>query len=116
MDEPEYDRRLRTLVRFFVMARVLREETLLGISADGGLAAVALVSRPDQRPSPASLAAEREATWAVLGDDARGRYEAFGEATGRFPVDRDHPHLRVGPVTTWIMFRPDPVPGAEAAD
>jgi hypothetical protein len=43
----DYDHRLRTLIGFFVSARVLREEPVLGIyDGDGTLAAAALVTLP----------------------------------------------------------------------
>jgi hypothetical protein len=53
-NEPEYEARLRTLVTFFVMARLLRGELILGIAEQGGLAAAALASRPGSLPTPNS--------------------------------------------------------------
>ena len=97
--EPEYDGRLRTLVTFFVMARALREELVLGVAEGRDLVAAALVSRPGPRPAPARLDELREGTWAALGAEARSRYEAFGEAAGRFSVGVDHLHLNMIGVT-----------------
>lgn len=94
-DEPEYDDRLRTLVTFFVMARVLRGELILGVAEGGSLAAAALASRPGSRPTPRRLAELREETWGALGAEARGRYEVFGEVAGRFSVGVDHLHLNM---------------------
>lgn len=94
-EEPEYENRLGALVRFFVMARVLREEIMLGISGGRELVAAALVSRPDGRPTPRQLADLREETWTILGSEARARYETFGEAAGRFTVESDHLHLNM---------------------
>lgn len=98
-DDPEYEDRLLTLVTFFVMARVLREEVIMGIVEGGSLAAAALVSRPGSGPTPPRLAELREETWAALGAEARGRYEAFGEVAGRISVDVDHLHLNMIGVT-----------------
>lgn len=94
-DGPRYVERLETLVRFFVMARALREEMILGVPEGKRLAAAALVSRSGSRRSPAALADLREETWTALGSDARTRYESFGEAAGRHAVDRDHLHLNM---------------------
>jgi hypothetical protein len=69
--------RLRALVDFFVMARVYRGETLLGIGSHDRLEAAALVSRPGRVDSE-PLARHREALWRELGADARLRYQAFG--------------------------------------
>ncbi|NIP78511.1 MAG: GNAT family N-acetyltransferase, partial [Gemmatimonadetes bacterium] len=91
----DYDARLETLITFFVMARALRDETLLGVRGEDGLVATALVSRPGAGPSPASLLELREETWATLGAAERSRYEAFGAATEPFAVAADHLHLNM---------------------
>lgn len=90
----DYDERLDRLITFFVMARVLRGETLLGTTGGDGLEAAALVSRPEEA-SPPELDALREQTWAELGDDARDRYENFGRATARTVVTEPHLHLNM---------------------
>lgn len=94
-DAPDYEARLRRLVRFFVFARMEREEPLLGVRCPAGLAAAALVTCPRDRPSPDSLAAIREETWAGLGEEARARYEAFGARTAGFEIDAPHLHLNM---------------------
>lgn len=124
--EGDYAGRLATLITFFVRARVLRGETVLGVlgpATDGSgtrlvpahppahppshppdppsripphrISAAALVSRPGSGPSPPSLAALREETWAALGTPARSRYEAFGDVAGRFTIPDDHLHLNM---------------------
>jgi GNAT superfamily N-acetyltransferase len=93
--EGDYSSRLERLVTFFVMARVLREEVLLGVRRPGGLIAAALVSYPVARPSPPALATLRDRTWAELGTETRVRYEAFGEATAGFEVEAPHIHLNM---------------------
>jgi len=89
----EYERHLRTLIRFFVMARVLRRETLLGIGErpDGA----ALVSRPHGPAGPRELDDLRERVWAEVGPAAREKYEAFGRACARFGIEVPHLHLNM---------------------
>lgn len=77
------------------MARVLRGELVLGVAEGGDLAAAALVSRPGSGSTPRRLAELREETWAALGAEARGRYEAFGEVAGRFSIGLGHLHLNM---------------------
>jgi ribosomal protein S18 acetylase RimI-like enzyme len=74
------DRReaLTALLRFFVTARTMRGEPVLGVRLNGDLAAVALASSPDGGASPPGLAPVREALWAHVGGEARRRYETYG--------------------------------------
>ena len=92
---PGYTARLEKLVTFFVMARVTRDEVLLGVRTPGGLSAAALVSNPGGGPSPPALGVIREETWGELGAEARARYEAFGAATTPFEVAAEHIHLNM---------------------
>jgi GNAT superfamily N-acetyltransferase len=94
-DPRRYENQLQTLVHFFVMARVLRGEILLGIESDEGLSAAALVSRPTGPEAPPELGDLREKVWAELGTSARGRYEAFGAACAPFQVAAPHIHLNM---------------------
>lgn len=100
----EYPSRLRTLVGFFVRARALRNEPLLGIpraesaglDPDAELAAAATVSFMDGRPSPPELAVLRDRVWTDLGEDARGRYERCGVAWSPLEeVGTRHIHLNM---------------------
>lgn len=93
--DADYASRLEQLVTFFVMARVLREEVLLGVDSPGGLRAAALVSNPSGPSSPPELAVIREETWAKLGAGARSRYELFGAATAQFSAEANHIHLNM---------------------
>ena len=68
-----YAERLRTLIGFFVAARVLRDDPMFGIDGDSGLVGVATCTLPGGSP-PAELDAVRERTWAALGADALERY------------------------------------------
>lgn len=90
----DYEDALRELIRFFVMARVLRGEYLLGVG-DQALEAVAILSRPAGPPSPPELAGLRERVWARLGPTARARYDAFSLACAPFQPETPHLHLNM---------------------
>ncbi len=90
---PDYEEKIRTLVGFFVMARVYRNEVMMGIEEDGRLVGASLIAYPGSGDAPAELEAHRERLWAELGSDARARYEAFGAACGPFEVETPHLHL-----------------------
>lgn len=96
----DYSAGLNTLVTFFVMARVLREEPMIGMHGPAGLVAAAILSDPNDRSSPPELSVVRERTWETLGPEARERYEAFGRATAAFSVDTPHIHLNMIGVRT----------------
>lgn len=94
--KPGYDGRLRTLIGFFVAARVLRKEPVFGVFApDGALLGAATVTPPGDRAAPDALLALRDAAWAALGADVRARYEAFGAASHRFDVAEPDHHLNM---------------------
>lgn len=90
-----YEAALRTLVRFFVMARVLRREILLGVGEPAALLAVATVSRPQGPPAPPALGELRERVWQELGSEARARYAGFSAAWAPFQIDVPHLHLNM---------------------
>lgn len=92
-DNARYDAQLRTLIDFFVAARRLRGEPMLGVGTP--MAATAIVSHVGVGEAPAELATVRDATWAELGDAARLRYEAFGAACAPFVPDEPHLHVNM---------------------
>lgn len=95
----DYRGRLRRLVGFFVSARALRDEPMLGVEADApaaNLVAGALVSFPGERESHPELGALREEVWAELGSNARTRYETCGRVwKPLLSVDVPHIHLNM---------------------
>jgi GNAT superfamily N-acetyltransferase len=91
----DYDRQLRTLIGFFVQARLSRNEPVLGIAQSQMLVAAAVVTFPGSGPTPAQLATHRERVWKHLGADARARYEAYGAVTRPLLIDRPHHHLNM---------------------
>lgn len=95
----EYNRHLQDLIRFFVTARRLRDEPILGIEKGQRLAGVALASDPFGPPSPPALAEARERCWSSLGEEARARYEAFGEACSQLLADVPRLHLNMVGIT-----------------
>lgn len=92
-------RDLPVLFRFFAAARFLRREPVIGVESAGALSGVALVSDP-ANASPSELSPIREQTWAVIGADARARYETYGQAAASVLVDRPRLHLNVLGVRT----------------
>jgi GNAT superfamily N-acetyltransferase len=94
-DGPDRAERLRQLVHFFVMARALRGEPLLGIREGDELVAAAIMSFPDGGASPPELAALRDALWHRLGPEARSRYERCGEVWQELGVTVPHVHLNM---------------------
>ena len=91
----DYEKRLGTLIHFFVMARALRREFLIGVGDRANLDGAAIVSCPAGPGSPPQLAKLREQVWAELGPSARARYEAFGDACAPFQVETPHLHLNM---------------------
>ena len=63
----DYEKRLGTLIHFFVMARALRREFLIGVGDRANLDGAAIVSCPAGPGSPPQLAKLREQVWAELG-------------------------------------------------
>jgi ribosomal protein S18 acetylase RimI-like enzyme len=102
---PDYDARLRTLLGFFVTARHLRAEPVLGVHSGRQLVGVALVTLPGARPSPQELDFHRKALWTGLGSEARARYEAYSAAAGRHEVPPHHHHLNMIAVLPWHTGR-----------
>lgn len=94
-DKVSYPARLRTLVGFFVRARIFRNEYLLGVREGGSLAATAIVSQPEGRPAPAGFCGYRQQVWNELGAEAEARYATFGRACEPLLPDRPHLHLNM---------------------
>ncbi len=91
----EYEKRLQTLIGFFVAARYSRGEPVLAVSDAGKAVAVAILTPPVQHEAPAELAEHRAAVWEELGAAARRRYEAMGESWQEFAVAEPHYHLNM---------------------
>jgi GNAT superfamily N-acetyltransferase len=91
----EYDKRLQTLIGFFVAVRYSRGEPVLAVSDAGKAVAVAILTLPVQREAPAEVAEHRRAVWQELGAAARGRYEALGESWQEFAIAEPHYHLNM---------------------
>ncbi|HEU4724067.1 MAG TPA: GNAT family N-acetyltransferase [Candidatus Eisenbacteria bacterium] len=91
----DYDRRLRTLIHFFVSNRVLRAEPILGIEDGGRLVAIATLTPPGERPVPEPIEGMRAALWEALGADAKARHEALFQAWMRYTHPGLHYHLNM---------------------
>ena len=83
------------MVYFFVMARVLLNEELLGTRDGADLAATALVSYPGREAPPAELVTLRDELWDEFGPESRARYEAYSAACASFDVGIPHIHLNM---------------------
>jgi GNAT superfamily N-acetyltransferase len=92
----DFERRLRTLIGFFVSARVYRNEPVLGVyDRTGTLSAAAIMSLPGQGEAPEALVTRREQVWAELGTEERARYEAYSAACAQFTAPSPHYHLNM---------------------
>jgi GNAT superfamily N-acetyltransferase len=87
-----YPEGLTALVGFFVTARLLRKDAILGVFDDAELSGVAMITLPGTAPPPAFDAA-REEVWATLGPGARDRYETFSRGWQAFVPSVPHVHL-----------------------
>jgi GNAT superfamily N-acetyltransferase len=90
----DYAGRLRTLIGFFVAARVLRKDAILTLTSGSELSGVALCTLPGL-PSPPELQEAREMTWAELGNDARGRYDECVRAWEPLAVAEPNIHVNM---------------------
>jgi len=100
-NKDDYDKRLRKLVSFFVGARVLRKEPMLGIyNAENSLVAAAVVTLPEDIPQPEELKRQREILWAVLGPAEQVRYENYGKSSSSLLPPEPHHHLNMIGVRT----------------
>lgn len=74
-----YSEHLHKLITLFVTARLLLNDTILGIRSQDELVAVVTTSDPSIPPHP-DFAALREHTWELLGPEALARYQQFVDA------------------------------------
>jgi GNAT superfamily N-acetyltransferase len=90
-----YDALLHRLIGFFVAARALRREPLLGVGDGERLHGAAIMSFPGMGESPPELRDLRDAVWAEVGAESRARYEACGVAWAPLTVEVPHVHLNM---------------------
>jgi ribosomal protein S18 acetylase RimI-like enzyme len=92
----DYDRRLTSLVNFFVAARAQRDGILLArVADDGQLGGAATVTPRIQGPVTEELRSLRDATWRFLGKSAEARYDTLGGFWGEVSVDAPQLHLNM---------------------
>jgi GNAT superfamily N-acetyltransferase len=95
-EKEDYDNRLRKMVTFFVSARALRKEPLLGIyNSENRLVAAAAVTLPGEIPSPPELLKLRDELWTELGSEEKARYENYGNAAFSMLPKEPHHHLNM---------------------
>ena len=95
-EKEDYNNRLRKMVIFFVTAKALRKEPLLGIyNSENKLVAAATVTLPGEIPSPPELYKLRDNLWTEIGSKEKVRYENYGKvAFGLLPKEPHH-HLNM---------------------
>jgi len=97
----DYPLQLRGLIKFFVMARALRNEPLFGVTDATKLTAAATVSFPALSGTgrsidePAEMTSMRKKVWNDLGAGARKRYNACTDAWQPLTVTVPHTHLNM---------------------
>ena len=95
-EKEDYDNRLRKIVTFFVSARALRNEPLLGIyNSNNKLIAAATVTLPGEISSPTELLKLRDELWSELGSEEKARYENYGNAASSLLPKEPHHHLNM---------------------
>ena len=93
--EVNYSHRLRTLINFFVMARIIREEIILGIGHRSNIDGVALISNPNNTMNPQELKDLRDQVWLELGTQSRSNYQKFSDVCAQFQINVPHIHLNM---------------------
>ncbi len=105
-EKDDYDNRLRKLVRFFVGARALRKEPMLGVyNSENRLVAAAVVTLPGDIPQPEELKRRREILWTELGSAEQVRYENYGKSAFSLLPPEPHHHLNMIGVSTHYKGR-----------
>ncbi len=90
--EGDYTARLRTLIGFFLTARVIRKDPILATYVGEAVSGVAICTLPGL-PGPPDLEEARAWTWARLGSDARARYDEWVRHWG--PLNVAEPNIHV---------------------
>lgn len=95
-EKEDYDTRLNKAVTFFVSARALRKEPLLGIyNSENKLVAAATVTLPGEIPSPLELFELRDKLWEEIGSEEKARYENYGNVASSLLPKEPHHHLNM---------------------
>ena len=95
-EKEDYNQRIRKLVTFFVSARALRNEPILGIyNSENKLIAAATVTLPGRLPHPKELLELRQQLWTELGLDEQLRYTLYGATASGLLPEEPHHHLNM---------------------
>jgi hypothetical protein len=93
--EINYSQKLRILINFFVMARIIREEIILGIGDRPNIDGVALISNPNNSLNPQELKDLKDQVWLELGTQSRSNYQKFSDVCAQFQINVPHIHLNM---------------------
>lgn len=91
----DYQHKLKILINFFVMARIFRQEVLLGIGDRANPDGIALISSSENSLNPPELKDLRERVWSELGIQSRSNYQKFSDISGQFQVNFPNLHLNM---------------------
>jgi GNAT superfamily N-acetyltransferase len=95
-EKPDYDKRLQKLIGFFVSARLLRKEPVIGIfNADCLLTSVLTITLPEDIPVTEELSEYRNKLWEELGEEEKNRYRAYSKAAGSLLPSEPHHHINM---------------------
>lgn len=94
-DQADSDSRFASLVRLFVMGRVLNNDPMLGIGDSANLDAVATLTLPRNRETPEELIEYRKAVWSELGNESKARYDVLCEVWEALDVDEPQYHINM---------------------
>ena len=92
----DYGSQLREMMEFFVWARFLKDDLVMGVATEEGqIAGVATITLPEGGDAPQEIIERRDALWQHLGEAALRRYAAMGDALEDFVIDLPHFHLNL---------------------
>ena len=94
-DTSDYELKYRTLIHFFVMNRVLKDEHIFGVVADGEIQAVATTSISYKEYDIPELVTLSEQVWDLLGEKAKQRYTSFGAVCNEHLAKVPHWHVNM---------------------
>lgn len=95
-EKPDYEKRLQMLIKFFVTARLLRKEPVIGINnQDSLIIAVLTISLPEDIPTHEELFKHRNELWKELGEDVKNRYNIYSKVAGSLLPSEPHHHINM---------------------
>lgn len=95
-EKEDYNKRQRQLVKYFVLARVFRNEPMFGIyNSDNKMVASAIVTLPGDISHPIKLIEQRDKLWTEPGSVEKKRYKKYGNVASGLLPQKPHHHLNM---------------------